>query len=96
LNTPKSDSKIIKAPNYFTINEIKPSFGCKNVQFFLSISVFPLRFYTKIFFNMPSQGIVDLSMAGDRLPFAGGGIAVDIMPGTVAVEHASSPQKLPD
>jgi hypothetical protein len=55
-----------------------------------------LRFYAEVFFDMPGQGIVDLGMAGDRLPFAGGGVAVDIMPGTVAVEYASSLQKLPD
>jgi hypothetical protein len=45
---------------------------------------------------MPRECVVDLGMAGDRLSLAGGGVAVDVMPGTVAVEYASSPQKLPD
>ena len=45
---------------------------------------------------MPGQGIVDIGMVGDRLPFAGGGVAVDVMPGTVAVENASSRCQFPN
>jgi len=45
---------------------------------------------------MPSKCVVDLGMAGDRLPLASGWVPVDVMPGTVAVEYASSPLKLPD
>jgi|RhiMetdeSRZDD1v2_1073273.scaffolds.fasta_scaffold403483_2 hypothetical protein len=45
---------------------------------------------------MPGQGIVDIGMVGDRLPFVGGGVAVDVMPGTVAVENASSRCQFPN